>query len=1434
MQPIRTLVAIFVLALSVPAQALPPQPQIPDVLLPWTAWVLETHRDLLCAQVGSERKCDWPGRLSVQIGADNGKFELDVWLDARTTVALPGDATTWPQHVAVDAQPAVIQLENDLPHLDLAKGHHKVTGNWQWAHPPELLAVPDAIGLVELALGDTKVEWPRRDEQGRLFLQQDGGKNTAEIDTLTVTVARKLVDGVPLKVTTRLTLRVAGRARELLVGPVLLAGSRPTALRSGVATQVGSDGAVRVHGTPGQHIIDIDAVLPLPLLELPLPQLQGEFFEKQEVWLWLPNEALRSIELTGLQSIDPERTQLDPDWKKAGRTYVGTAGQKLLLQQTRRGESEPPPNHLMIKRELWLDEAGSSWIARDCIEGEMHKDWRLNAGDGSDLGRVGGPKGATSLLITKDAVTGKNGVELRDGKVNLEADSKVNGVSSDWPIVGWDFDVQKLSATLHLPPGWRLLGGSGVDEMPQTWLDSWTLFDFFFVLMLALGAGKLLGWRWAIVAMFGLALCHGEEDAPQMLWINALAALALVRALPPSWFRRVVALYHVLAMVLLVSALLPFARDQIRHGIYPQVAQGGKAPLSIGYATRAAAVDTRTANADLQMEDKEKAPAAPPVAAAVDAPSEKAALKKADLAPSPSGGKGEMAQSQRGGGEYWSSARNLKQIDPAAVVQTGPGVPSWTWTDLQLNWTGPVGKDHKISLWLLSPKINLLLAVLRVLLAVVLGLRLLDWQLLRTWFRRIVGPPVAVSALLLLVFMPQAHAVDWAPSAEMLQTLEKRLTDAQNCEGSCVVANLLTIDVRGQDIVLTADISAQRDGSWAIPGPYDPLQIRQVLIDGQPTQQLRRLANGLVAVRVPVGPHNVVIKGLLPRRNVLTLQLDPLGLPKQVKFSATEWQIDGLQDNGQVRDSLQLTRNSKPADLAQPATSGEQDAETNSELPPWFSVSRNLQLGMPWQVHTVVTREGASRPHLLKLPLLSGEAVITPGVKVENGEGADSKLRYVVLQFARDVASLEYDSELPIAANLTLKAPASPQVMPWTEVWSLACSAIWRCDFKGLQPVHTRDPQTQQLQPQWQPWPGETLEISVVKPKGAQGQAVTIDRADYKVTAGQRLLQATLTLSLRTSQGGWQKLTLPEGARVQSVTLNGQARTIRPQGRILQLPLEPGAQEIVVLWQQESQRGVHESVPPLDLGSPAANVQITLDLGEDRWLLWAQGPPWGPAILFWSHLALLLLGAVLLGRMKHLPLHTGGWLLLSLGVANLPVFAAGVIMTWFVALGWRRKYGDGGDFFPAMQHNFMQLCFGGLTLAFLIALYAAIQENLLAHIDMQVSGAGSTQQVLHWYVGRSPAALPESSVISVSLNVWRYAMLAWALWLVVALLKWLPWAWKAFSSGPLWLKAPPKPLRHMPIVAPSSVAPFVEPAMGPPPPPPPRPPVPPPVEKLGD
>jgi hypothetical protein len=107
-------------------------------------------------------------------------------------------------------------------------------------------------------------------------------------------------------------------------------------------------------------------------------------------------------------------------------------------------------------------------------------------------------------------------------------------------------------------------------------------------------------------------------------------------------------------------------------------------------------------------------------------------------------------------------------------------------------------------------------------------------------------------------------------------------------------------------------------------------------------------------------------------------------------------------------------------------------------------------------------------------------------------------------------------------------------------------------------------------------------------------------------------------------------------------------------------------------------------------------------------------------------------------------------------------------------------------------------------------LFWSITNGLLGLPEMQIAGNDSYASNLHWYVDRSGEILPRPWVVSVPLYLYRLAMLAWALWLAQALLRWLKWGWECFTQGGLWRpRTRKKAASPPPLVPPSPTAPGV-------------------------
>jgi hypothetical protein len=262
-------------------------------------------------------------------------------------------------------------------------------------------------------------------------------------------------------------------------------------------------------------------------------------------------------------------------------------------------------------------------------------------------------------------------------------------------------------------------------------------------------------------------------------------------------------------------------------------------------------------------------------------------------------------------------------------------------------------------------------------------------------------------------------------------------------------------------------------------------------------------------------------------------------------------------------------------------------------------------------------------------------------------------------------------------------------------------------------------------------------------------------------------------------------VTLPQGADLISVTINGKSQPIRQKDRQVTIPLKPGGQTVRLDWHQNSKNTLITRAPSVHIGSNAVNADMTFHMPRNRWILWASGPRLGPAVLFWTYLAVVILAATGLGRITWTPLKTYHWFLLGLGLTQVHTLLAILVIGWLLALGLRQNRPPAGR---AFFFNLTQLVLVCWTAAALICLYLAIQAGLLGIPHMQIAGNGSSNFLLHWTQDRIGPSMPQPWFVTVPLWVFRVLMLLWALWLAYFLLKWLRWGWQCFNEGGLWKK----------------------------------------------
>src|SRR5213083_1044384 len=1333
----RRLLAVVVVGwLTVlPAAAEPvAREQVPEALRPWTDWVMHGHEEGFCSLLqGStdHRQCAWPSRLTLDLDTRAGRFTQD-WLVQRAGwVPLPGDPARAPLDVRADGKPAAVTFRSGVPSVRLERGAHTVSGVFEWDSLPELLPIPAETGLMGLALNGKPVAFPNRDPQGQLWLQRRAVASTEE-SRLDVVVHRRVIDDIPLQLVTRIELKVAGPGRETLLGRALPDGFVPLSLTSPLPSRLEPDGHLRVQVRPGTWVLELAARHEGPASALTLSAAEGPW-GAEEVWVFDARPDLRLASVEGVPVVDPQQTELPEEWRQLP-AYRLAPGSTMRLVEKRRGDSDPAPDRLSLQRTWWLDFDGGGFTVKDQISGTTSRSWRLEMAEPTVLGRAA--VDGREQFLTRLGEGSSAGIELREGRLQLDADSRVEGAASRVPAVGWDHDFHEVSAQLNLPPGWQLYYASGIDGVSSSWVTNWTLLDLFVVLIVAMAVGRLWSWRWGLVALVTLALTYPESMAPRWLWLAVLAGDALVRALPAGRPLGYAKLFRLGAIVALVMIALGFAADQLRVGLYPQLAAPPPAAetfTGIGGAAPAAPAAEGREPDELRLESAEKA-------------------KRQDV--------GEAKSFSRAVRAGYEDRYNAYRLDPNALIPTGPGLPRWSWQTVWLSWRGPVERDQRLRLMLASPRVNRMLAFLRValtglLLACVAGGALRSGGL----------PASAARALVfgLVVLGTASHARAEFPSPDLLGELQKRLLERPECVPECASSPRLRLDVTPGALSVRMEVDAATETAVPLPGSARHWSPTRVLVDGQPAQGLWRAPDGVLWLETGGGTHQVLLEGPLPDVDRVEMPL-PLK-PRRVEARAEGWTVEGLREDGLADDNLEIVRVGE-------RTEGAREGLQPAPLPPFVLVERSLSLGLSPQANTRVVRvTPPGSAIVIEVPLIPGESVATPDVRVQGGKA--------LVSMGPQVSEVSWHSILDQTASLVLRAP---EAVAWTEIWRLDASPIWHVEVEGIPVVH-RPAETSPRLREGHPWPGEGVTIAIVRRAAVPGPTLTVDQAVLETTPGLRARETTVTLEMRTSRGGQHVLTLPEGAELQAVSINGRTQAIRQEQRVVTLPLAPGTQTVALTWRERTAMAMALASPELTLGVPSVNLETRIAIPADRWTLFVGGARLGPAVLFWPLLVVVALAAVALGRSRSTPLRTRHWFLLGVGLTQAPLHVAAIVAGWLFTLGWRKErggtLGDGG-------FDLLQGLLALWTLLALHGLFAAIQHGLLGLPDMQITGNGSTAALLRWYHDRAGATLPRTWVVSVPLMVYRLAMLAWALWIAWAILWWLRWGWACFSEGGRW------------------------------------------------
>jgi hypothetical protein len=1366
---ITILVTLFCCIFSLPSTS-----QSAVLQTSWEQWVVERHQDLNCPWLISTNKdkiCNWPGEFVGTIVEDGMLFEMSVQVFSKDAlIDLPGNKQNWPTALTVNKNSAAVVDSNGIPKVHLHTGANIIRGKFLWQEIPAAIAFPKEIALVNVFSNNKSLPISINDDQLILSLHNQSTQ-IEQKNSLKIQVYRALRDEVPLRLTTIIKLFVSGKAREVTIGQVAIAESQTVYLQSALPARLEEDGMLRVQVKPGIYEITVGSRLSDNRTIISSNKISPQW-PQYEYLSFIADSRIREVEISGVKSIDTSLVDIPTPWKSYPTYRLGLSDQ-LLLKTTTQGDTAAHQNRINIDREIWISFDGSDAIVKDNVSGTMHQGWRLDAAKTVKLGRAS--VDATPVLITHYA--GNDGVEIRNPKINLQAVSSLPSVNRI-NALGWQSEAEKLTARIHLPPGWRAVYASGVDGISGTWLQKWNLWDLFWLMILIAAANKLLGFKGALLIAVTLIFTFHEDQAPNAIWAVLLTFIAVIK-LPIGKYKVLLSRVAILPAVILLITFISIAISSLRLAVYPTLEKQRVTNYSSSY------------NQQNNLDDMQEME----ISLAADTAIMSKRLSRSKI------------QSDSYEEAPIEEKQNLYLLGDNDRVQTGPGIPRWSWNSLFINSQGTVTADQQINLLLSPPILTALWRILNVLLIGAMGVILLLTlfkvakfkatddpndntnnsrnSVIESKYKKAADLRSTVSVLLIALLFPllsvsmlllsevaeaaiQLPATDGYPPEYLLKEYENRVLASPQCLPSCVSLNNGLLQVKDKQMNLIFDLFADADIAMPLPMAGDTWQAQKITIDNKPAV-LRNSEQGLT-IFLSKGKHVIIMQGQVSNAEI-TINL-PLNI-HNFKVDAPSWQIEGIRKGVIVNNNISLT--SKEV-LAQ------QEITSLTPLPvkPYAIVNRSITLGKEWRMLTKVTKLAPNdEAGTFNIALLSGEQILSAYPINENNS--------VSVQFRKNQGSISWQSALPQNELLTLTAANSPS---YSETWRLIPSSLWNVKFTGIKPLKS-EIGSGQLQPLWKPWPGETLAVHVSRPEGVAGEVFTTEMATLIQQTGKNVQNSKLTLTVRASQGTAYEIMLAQGVKINALVHDGKRMSINSANRAI-VQLHPGEQQIELEFEKRAEFTWRNRSADIKLPGKSVNINIEYHLLSDRWLIYLNGPPLGAAILFWGVLFVILIGAIVLPIIArksqlNIPITSLGWVLLGLGFSTVNSYGLLIIALFFFAMAARNQYVNPANMLR-WKFNTLQLALLVLTFVCGASLLAAIPSGLLSTPQMQVAGNGSYGHLFKFFQDKvSTGQLPIVTVYSLPIWFYRIVMLAWSLWIATRLIGWGKWWFSSYSRDGAWI-----------------------------------------------
>lgn len=651
------------------AAAEPASPSIPAPLAQWRGWVEESNPRRGCAEPDA---CVWMGALHLEASSPSARFSFEARNDAATPqpIRLPGDASRWPE-ARVNGKAALIQDKAGEPYVALPPGASRVEGEIELsAEAP--LPVDPRLGWARLGAGAQarsvliqrgSLEWAGASGSGT-------GKGEARAqgalaERPEAQIYRKLTDGQAPSLTTRVRIVSDTLRKTVRIQGLLPEGSEPYAIQGAKARW--EKGVLAVDVSAGVTLVEVVSRLSADLKTVfARPSSEDLALEAREYWFSEPDPRLRRLIMSG-SPIDPGSLPAGAAWE--GLPAYEKSDRSALQISAKAQEQEERPLTGSVATELWLDFSGSGSSIRQTLRGSSREAGALEA-KGWDLrhARING----APALVALGREGGKK-VAYPPGEVTAElfARSAQSWAPSVPAALGGPYQAEAGEIVAHAPPGWRFVGVWGAGSSGDGWAASFSLWDWFLIIVISWGARRLFGWRWASLAGAGLIAGKLFAGAPLEMFLPLLALPAALRALPDGGLRRFVAGLGLLAAAVMAASLAPHTIGRVQKTLHTSM-DDREQPGARGWFNAA---------------PRARASLAPAASASREIVNLKESSVYGDAsAPAPA-----------------SAPEPTQRPGALGAPQAGEGEPSWAWLEARASLSAPASDQTQTRLVFIKP-----------------------------------------------------------------------------------------------------------------------------------------------------------------------------------------------------------------------------------------------------------------------------------------------------------------------------------------------------------------------------------------------------------------------------------------------------------------------------------------------------------------------------------------------------------------------------------------------------------------------------------------------------------------------------------------------------------------------------------------------------------